>query len=57
MNASNRAPQGACNVDVPLPSNWGGPKNNAHMPFPGHRNQREVREDETAQAIRRGLGK
>lgn len=25
---------------------WAGPKDNEHMPFPGHRTQQEVREDE-----------
>jgi hypothetical protein len=28
-----------------------------HMPFAGHRTLRQVREDEAAQAIRRGLGR
>ena len=27
-----------------------------HMPFAGHRNQKQVREDEEARAIRRRLG-
>jgi hypothetical protein len=32
---------------------WGGPRNGDHMPFPGHRTQQEVREDEARNSIKR----